>query len=85
MEEIGDCTLAMGFVRDVFQLRGREVRKQNLASARGFAANVFREIPNRHVHRVRRFVAYHRELCLVRGDDQRDDGTPGLALVNLLL
>ena len=56
-----------------------------MALARRLAPDLLREITDGEVNWVRRFVAKGRNLCLVRGDDQGDDGGTRLLLLKLVL
>ena len=66
MKEVGKRPAAGRLRLDVQKSGCREVRKQDLATARRFAAYVFGEVANRHVDRVRRLVTELSKLSLVR-------------------
>jgi hypothetical protein len=57
----------------MLELRGRQVRQQDLALPGGLSANVFWEITNGQVDGIRNFVAKGRELSFIRRNDNRND------------
>ena len=85
MKQVCQNTASRRLAGDVFETRGREVSEKDLAATRRLAADVFRKVPNGHVHGICGLVAENSELGLVRGYDDGDNGCPGLLLLKLLL
>ena len=65
MEEVRKCLATRSLRLDVEESGGWEVRKKDLTTMRWLAADVFGEVADRHVDRVRCLVAELGQLCLV--------------------
>ena len=73
VEEVRKCPATRSLRLDVEEPGGWEVGKKDLTATRGLAADVFREVPDRHVDGVRCLVAELCQLRLVRRDDDGYD------------
>lgn len=85
MEEIGQYTATRGFAGDVIETQRRQVREKDLSATTWFPAYILWEVPDGHIYRVGSLAAKYGKLCLVRGNDDWDDGGAWLRLLEFLL
>lgn len=78
MEEIGKRSTAHISVLDVLRTGDWEVAEENLRLTRRLTADIFWNVADGNVDRISRLIAKNRELCLVRGNNDRNDGCAGL-------
>lgn len=85
VKNVEGYTAPGGLVGDVFKVCSGQVGKEHLALAGRLAPNHLREISDSKVDRIGRLVAKAGDLCLVGGNDQGDDSSTRLVLLQLLL
>lgn len=85
IEDVCNDTVMCSLVGNVLEMGGWEVCEEDLSTVGGLLTHVFQKIANGEIDRVGGLAPEDHQLCLVRGDNNRDNSCSRFSLLEFLL